>query len=671
MLRRAAVPLLLLAAACSGGKDATGPVPVASVSVSAAATSIAIGATTTVTATTRDANGNVLTGRTISFTSGATGVATVSSSGTVTGVAAGAAVITATSEGKSGTVVITVAASAASCDGVQPLTLTNGQVQQLTGGSRTTLCVSGGTSGAEYALIPVNTSASRLSETVSLAAANTSVATGLPAAASLMAAQVLGLADPSLVASAQAVEGHMPRDYAFEATLRAQTSGLRAAALLRARASGITRTPRAAVVGLTGSTPPAIGSIVTLNASVNSACGPTSTPRPSRVVAVSNSAIIVEDTLRPAGGFTATDYQNVAATFDTLVFALDTTSFGAPADIDQNGRIVLFFTPAVNALTAKSSTSVIEGFFYERDLYPHTANASVGVDCPTSNEAEMFYLPVVDPNQVYNGFFTSKSTLVSDVIGTTIHEFQHLINASRRFYVTTALVNDEEDWLNEAMSHLAQEILYLHVAGLTPKSDLTFATSTATGTRLAAMQSYESDNLFDFSSYLSTVETSTAYAPTDPQVELTTRGAACALLRYALDQSPNAPETYLRALVNATTEGIPNFNTVFSSVGGLAGALRGAAVANFTDDAVGVTGTYTYPTWNYRDWLPHFTANSSKYPLTSRALPGGSNVTIALVPGGSSVVRFRVAGGATGAIAVTFSGAGGADAVDLMLVRTQ
>src|SRR2546426_636688 len=85
-------------------------VPVASVTVSPPSASIATGATVQLTATTKDAGGNVLTGRAISWGGSNTTVATVSASGLVTGVRAGAVTITATSEGKNGTAAVTVAA---------------------------------------------------------------------------------------------------------------------------------------------------------------------------------------------------------------------------------------------------------------------------------------------------------------------------------------------------------------------------------------------------------------------------------------------------------------------------------------------------------------------------------------------------------------------------------
>jgi uncharacterized protein YjdB len=70
---------------------------------------ITTGATTQATATVLDASGATLTGRTVTWSSSNTAVATVSSAGVVTGVKAGTANVVATSEGKSGSAAITVA----------------------------------------------------------------------------------------------------------------------------------------------------------------------------------------------------------------------------------------------------------------------------------------------------------------------------------------------------------------------------------------------------------------------------------------------------------------------------------------------------------------------------------------------------------------------------------
>ena len=85
-------------------------VPVASVEVTPASTSVSVGGTVQLTATAKDAAGQPLTGRTFTWSTNAPSVATVSSSGLVTGQGEGPATITATSEGKSGTSSVTVSA---------------------------------------------------------------------------------------------------------------------------------------------------------------------------------------------------------------------------------------------------------------------------------------------------------------------------------------------------------------------------------------------------------------------------------------------------------------------------------------------------------------------------------------------------------------------------------
>jgi uncharacterized protein YjdB len=102
--------------ATSEGKSGTSTVsvtivPVASVTVSPAATSVSQGSTAQLTATPKDASGNPLSGRVVTWTTSDTTIAKVSGSGLVTARAVGSATITATSEGKSGTAAVTVVAS--------------------------------------------------------------------------------------------------------------------------------------------------------------------------------------------------------------------------------------------------------------------------------------------------------------------------------------------------------------------------------------------------------------------------------------------------------------------------------------------------------------------------------------------------------------------------------
>ena len=108
---------------------------VTTVDVAPGTATVAAGATFQLRASARDASGAELTGRTITWSSANTGVATVNGSGLVRGVAGGNVVVSATSEGKTGTATITVPATPAAVATVQvspaSATVNAGATQQL------------------------------------------------------------------------------------------------------------------------------------------------------------------------------------------------------------------------------------------------------------------------------------------------------------------------------------------------------------------------------------------------------------------------------------------------------------------------------------------------------------------------------------------------------------
>ena len=112
-------PCFVLAGCGGGGGESGGTAspapsaqPVANVSVAPSAPSVSAGSTLQLSATTTDAASNVLTAPAVTWSSSDNAKATVSASGLVTGVAAGAATISATSEGKVGSATVTVTATA-------------------------------------------------------------------------------------------------------------------------------------------------------------------------------------------------------------------------------------------------------------------------------------------------------------------------------------------------------------------------------------------------------------------------------------------------------------------------------------------------------------------------------------------------------------------------------
>ncbi|HEX7827078.1 MAG TPA: hypothetical protein VF477_19405, partial [Mycobacterium sp.] len=261
-------------------------------------------------------------------------------------------------------------------------------------------------------------------------------------------------------------------DLRFHQRLMEQTRSLRrlfgpartARAFARQGSTGRIRGPSYA---LSGSAPavPAVDDLVSLNVATD-ACA-TADMRTFRVEAVGSQAIVLADTANPMNGFMRDDYERFAARFDTLVYPVDVLNFDAPSDIDSNGHVAILVTRAVNELTPANADAFVGGFFHPRDLFPRTQSPTFDV-CPTSNEGEMFYMMVPDPGGTVNGNQFRRGFV--DTLTTSIlaHEFQHLINAGRRMYVNNA-TEFEEIWLNEGLSHQAEELLFFQETGYKPR----------------------------------------------------------------------------------------------------------------------------------------------------------------------------------------------------------
>ena len=637
--------LALLAACNGGGKDSFSPsAPVASITLSTAAVTLNVGQSVTLTATTLDASGAALTGRAITWTTSNSGVASVTGSGVVTGVSTGNADIIATSESRSAIAKVSVGTVAGSCAGV-PLSLAVGEVRVLLAGDRAQACIAGGIAGSEYALIPFSRQASgNVTDALAFTASGTTAIANAPF---LRAPEPQGF---------DATAFSVSRESALRARERAELSP-RLAAMRRAGASAASLQQgfvpgRRAITGL-GATP-AVGTLTTLNTQGDFACDQIKLTT-GRVVVVSQHAIILADTLNPPNGFTNADYQDLAAAFDTLVFPVDSTNFGNPTDIDGNGRVLIFFTQTVNAQTSSTSKFVLGGYFFARDLFPVTGTGA----CAGSNQGEMFYMPVVDAAGKYNNDFKDRATLKLNIIATLAHEFQHLINAGRRLYVTTATAF-EIVWLDEGLAHIAEELAYYRSSGLTSRSRLDATTILATQPLKDAVNNFEVQNLARLSSYLKNTE---GTSPLDTSVTLAARGAIWQFLRYAADRKGGTESATWRALVDSPYIGLQSLSYVF---GDSYSYLREWTVAQFTSDAPNLPtdATHQFPSWNFRSVLLRLNTNNNAYPLATHPLL--SSTSFSLAGGSAGYVRFRVNAGGTGTVTSTVPAI-----VDLVLVRTQ
>ncbi len=512
-----------------------------------------------------------------------------------------------------------------------------------------TVPLEGGAGGAEYIAVVVNTSSAHG------AAANFTVrGSGLAVPSAVLAATDA----PSLdrLFGGAATPDAPELDRAFERRMRARErtaltpriAGARAWRAAR-EASGAASSGAAASRSLDpvrrdGSIPvdARVGDIVTVNVNPNDPC---TNPiyHATRVAAIGTHAIVLSDTLNPAGGFTSADFQRFAARFDTLVYPIDSAAFGPPTDIDANGHVGLIFTRAVNELTPANAGSFVGGFTFSRDLFPTKATQQAEA-CAGSNQGEFFYLLTPDPKGTINGNDFSTGFVDTNTTAVIAHEFQHLINAGRRIYVNDA-ADFEDTWLDEGLAHIAEELLFYREAGVGPKENLDTPQIRASQQRRSAFNLDMLGNSGRYRRYLLEPSTSSPYASDD---SLSTRGAAWSLLRYLADRSGTGDNAFFRRLVNSSSSGVANLQAVYGS--GLTDAVRNWSASHAVDDVATTAPEYQQPSWN---WHSIYATLYGSYPLPVKTLAEGTPSSGSVVAGGSAFFRLSVPASGTASFALT------------------
>ena len=554
------------------------------------------------------------------------------------------------------------ALAACSSDGTGPQPgLEIGQSLKLTGAQNVKL--DGGSDGSQYYVVLANTDtnpANKASYTLVGNGLGSSVAALIPENTASLSLSPLagGAASPAIDAS-------------FEARLRMRerqqlTTRIPAARrwmAARRSASSATNLGTFSVSRRDGAVPSTakVGDTVTVNVNGIDACD-SPTYRGARVVAIGTHSIVLADTSNPAGGFTDADYQRYATRFDTLVYPLDVGAFGAPSDIDQNGRVVLIFTSAVNELTPANASSFVGGFTFARDLFPISDTDRLQ-GCPASNVGEYFYLIAPDPAGQING--NDRSTGFVDTMTTAIiaHEFQHLINSSRRIYVNNA--NDfEETWLDEGLSHIAEELLFYHEAGMAPRSNITTTAIRASEQRRTAFNLDMAGNAGRYRTYLQAPSSSSPYAKND---SLPTRGGAWDLLRYLADQRSKTGDKVFYQLVNSTLSGIPNIQNVFGAT--FTADVRDWNVSHAVDDIAPVPTELTQPSW---DWHSIFlVVNQGTYPLKYQVMSDGASYSGNVVGGGAAYYKLAVPANGSATLNLGGQSSSAGSRLQLVVVRVQ
>ncbi len=356
--------------------------------------------------------------------------------------------------------------------------------------------------------------------------------------------------------------------------------------------------------------PPTVGSSRTFSLCAKLDCSSFKTVTATAKVVQGHIALYVDNLAPTANGLVQADFDTLAATFN----------------IDNNTVVIVLMTNAVNQLVSAAqcnSSGFVAGFFFAADIDPQFARDN------RVNHGEIFYSLVADSAGTLSCPHTRlEVTRLAPV--TFVHEFQHMISFNRHVLVAGAGGQAEVLWLNEGMSHFAEE---LGGRSYLPGT----AADSATFTRFVIGDLYNAYQYLD--------ATGSHYLLANAGIgTLAERGAMWMFVRYITDgfradTSFAATAAFTRKLEDSTRTGADN--VMYQTGVGFDTLVARWALANWVSDLPGFTPPpeLTYTSWNFR--TTYASLNTSRpasfpkpFPLVPTASAGDlTNVAGTLLAG--------------------------------------
>jgi hypothetical protein len=363
--------------------------------------------------------------------------------------------------------------------------------------------------------------------------------------------------------------------------------------------------------------PPVVGSVRTFDVCATTTCDSFVQSTATAKVVGQRVAIYLDDAA-PAG-FTQSDLDEVGALFDAHLYAIDTTAFGREPDLDNNGVVIVLLSQHVNDLSADCNTtgSIILGFFFGLDLLPTEDH---------SNDGEIFY-GAVPRQDMPNCSSYTKTRVTQSLPGVFIHEFQHMISFNQHVLVRGG--NVEETWLNEGLSHYAEEL-----GGREVPDQFCPAFNQCEDEFIA-------DNISNAYGYLDDPESTFLVAPSGSGGTLEERGAAWLFVRWLGDHfaatQPLATEV-TQALVMTNRTGAANVEAVTGE--DFPTLVSQWQMANYVTNLPGFTPSSNRLAYTSFDLRALYAANSpavfeKPYPLTPDSTRTGTYDRTGVLRGGS------------------------------------
>jgi hypothetical protein len=358
-------------------------------------------------------------------------------------------------------------------------------------------------------------------------------------------------------------------------------------------------------------------------------------PVTARVVFVGTHSVVLEDVAGPLAGKIDADLIAMAQEFESISYP-QLLNFGNPlandANTDVNGRLLMLFTPRVNAI----GTSLL-GFVAACDMYPATQDPSVA----GSNEAEIFYARTVTDTTPGSTALNGRSQWRRQMPATMIHEAKHITSYAER--LSRGATQFEQVWLEEATAQLASEMFGRAIRGNQWRGDATYRETVYCESRPTQAGCAEGviamSNHIDFlADYLQNFETKSILSGAE---DSDIYGSSWLFARWLVDTYGGSDEgAFLRRLVQTRAlSGTANVEAV-------SGRPFAQLLAEFTlmlaaDNLPNVTGPFVEPSWNLPDIFAGFAELGSRppTPLAMRQSTGGTlSVSGRNVRGGGAVL---------------------------------
>jgi hypothetical protein len=216
-----------------------------------------------------------------------------------------------------------------------------------------------------------------------------------------------------------------------------------------------------------------------------------------------------------------------------------------------------------------------------------------------------------------------------------------MINAGNR-YLNPAVNEFEATWLDEALSHLAEDAVGRTQRGFTDLQTLTLADLLPTADTQASndFNAFFFQNFARLTYWMLRPDTSSGISARADK-NLSSRGAGWAILRYAADNySGGSPRSLTRRLAAGPDTGVANFTAATQAP--IDTLVSGWLVSMYADH-LGIPGLdpkYQYRSYNFRDVMPRVAravlqTQAVDYPLQITPIGSGRDTVLSTNQSGS------------------------------------